>query len=94
MDISDVFRKKSDKEEVSIPSPNVAEKISGDKAEWTEEQIRGIICNPIYTGSGQFSSYVSDEEWVKSAAKQISNEGAEQFLVNLLYVLRAWFPSE
>ena len=94
MDIGDIFRKSNGKGGTSIPSPNVDVKLCGDKTEWTEEQIRGIICNPIYAGIGPFPSYVSDEEWIKCAAIQISNEGAEQFLVNLLYVMRMCFPKE
>jgi hypothetical protein len=94
MNIDDIFRKDNGRDNASIPSPNVTVKQSGDKPEWTEEQIRGIICNPIYAGIGSFPSYISDEEWIKCAAIQISKEGAEQFLVNLLYVLRECFPKE
>ena len=94
MDIGDIFRKSNGKDNGSVPSPNVTVKQSGDKTEWTEEQIRGMICNPIYAGIGPYPSFISDEEWVKCAAIQISNEGSQQFLVNLLYVLRACFPRE
>ena len=94
MDIDDIFRNSNRGDKSSIPSPNVTVKQSGDKTEWTEEQIRGIICNPIYAGIGPFPSFVPDEEWIKCAAIQISNEGAEQFLVNLLYVMRMCFPKE
>jgi hypothetical protein len=31
---------------------------------------------------------MSDEEWVAAAATAIRNEGPEQFLVNMLYILR------
>ena len=94
MDIDDIFRKSHRGDNTSIPPPNVTVKQSEDKTEWTEEQIRGIICNPIYAGIGPFPSFVSDKEWIKCAAIQISNEGAEQFLVNLLYVLRAGVPNK
>lgn len=94
MDIGDIFRKDNGRNNASIPSANVTVKQSGDNTEWTEEQIRGVICNPIYAGIGPFPSYVSDEEWIKCATIQISNEGAEQFLVNLLYELRECFPKE
>jgi hypothetical protein len=50
MDIGDIFRKTNEKDNGSVPLPNVTVKQSGDKTEWTEEQIRGVICNPIYGG--------------------------------------------
>ena len=53
-----------------------------------EEQIRGILCNPLYAGVGPFSSIVSDDRWVNNAAQMIKENGAEQFLVNVLAVLR------
>ncbi|NIV91376.1 hypothetical protein GWN42_00895, partial [candidate division KSB1 bacterium] len=65
MDINDIFRNNNGGEKTPIPSPNVTVKRSGDETEWTEEQIKGIICNPIYAGIGPFPSIISDEEWVK-----------------------------
>jgi hypothetical protein len=47
-----------------------------------------MICNPIYAGVPPFERIVSDEVWIRSAAQLIKEEGTEQFLVNLLYVLR------
>ena len=94
MDLRDVFGADNGRENTPIPSPNVTVRMSGETSEWTEEQIRGIICNPIYAGFGPFPALVSDEEWVRCAAVQISNEGAEQFLINLLHILRACFPEE
>ena len=94
MDPSDIFQKQTREENVPIPPPNAMVRISDDEGEWTEEQIKGIICNPIYAGIGPFPSFVSDEVWIRCASKQISNEGAEQFLVNLLTVLRECFPEE
>ena len=94
MDIGDIFNKCNRGKRGSIPSPNADVKMSGSKTNWTEEEIRGIICNPIYAGIGPFPAFVSDEEWVKCASILISNEGAEQFLVNLLHTLRTCLPSE
>jgi hypothetical protein len=34
---------------------------------------------------------VQDDAWVRAGAKLIEEEGAEQFLVNLLHVLRECF---
>ena len=50
MDPSDIFQKQTREENVPIPPPNATVRISGDEGEWTEEQIKGIICNPIYAG--------------------------------------------
>ena len=59
----------------------------------SEENIRGLICNPIYAGVGPFPSMVPDEIWIGSAAKLIHEEGPDQFLVNMLYVLRRSFEA-
>ena len=53
-----------------------------------------MVCNPVYAGIGPFPALVSDEQWVAAAAKAIEKEGAEQFLVNLLYVLRETFAED
>lgn len=58
---------------------------------WTVAQVKGIICNPVYAGGmGPYPhpGIVSDETWVAMAVKAIKEDGAEQFLVNMLYVLR------
>ena len=52
------------------------------------EAIKGILVNPIYTGLGLFPRLVQDDAWVRGCARMIEEDGAEQVLVNLLYVLR------
>ena len=37
---------------------------------------------------------VEDAVWVRACAKLIEQEGSQQFLVNLLYVLRECFQEE
>ena len=54
----------------------------------TPEMLRGLVCNPIYTGMGPFPALIDDETWVHAASRAIEDDGAEQFLVNMLYVLR------
>ena len=56
--------------------------------------IKGILVNPIYTGVGPFPRLVEDAAWVRACAKLIEEEGPQQFLVNLLYVLRECFQEE
>ena len=91
MEIGDIFAANGGGKDVPLPAPNVAVRTGEDTGEWTPEQIRGIICNPIYAGVGPFPALVSDDVWVRSAAVLISAEGPQQFLVNLLFVLRAVF---
>ncbi len=71
-----------------LPPPNAAFRTSGQTGDITPAEVRGMISNPVYAGMGPFPALVSDEEWVAAATQAIKKEGAEQFLVNLLYVLR------
>jgi len=71
-----------------LPPPNVKVRKSGDTGPWTEGQVRGIIANPLYAGIGPYPSLVTDEQWVRAAAKAVREDGSEQFFVNLLAVLR------
>jgi hypothetical protein len=76
-----------------LPAPNVIVARSGTPMhELSEEAIRGILVNPVYAGVGPFPPYVGDATWVRGCAKLVEQEGAEQFLVNLLFVLRECFP--
>jgi len=78
-----------------LPRPNVVVARSGTPPhEWTPEAIKGILVNPIYAGVGPFPALVDDAAWVRAGAKVIEEEGAEQFLVNLLFVLRECFNEE
>ena len=72
-----------------LPPPNVVVARSRTPTdELTPEAVKGILVNPIYTGVGPFPRLVDDEAWVRACAKLIEDEGTEQFLVKLLYVLR------
>jgi hypothetical protein len=72
-----------------LPAPNVVVARSGMPLDQLSlEAVRGILVNPIYTGVGPFPRLVEDGPWVRACARLIQEEGAEQFLVNLLYVLR------
>lgn len=78
----------------SLPQPNAKFRPSGETAKFTPEEIRGMVCNPVYAGIGAFPAVVSDEQWVAAATMAIQKEGAEQFLVNLLHVLRETFAED
>jgi hypothetical protein len=73
-----------------LPAPNVI--VANPLDQPSPEVVRGILINPIYTGVGPFPKLVEDEAWVRACAKLIEEEGAEQFLVNLLFVLRECLP--
>lgn len=74
-------------EKSALPKPNVTY-LSQSAAALDEESIKGMICNPIYTGLPPFQQVISDEAWVQAATQLIAEEGPEQFLVNMLYMLR------
>jgi hypothetical protein len=78
-----------------LPAPNVVVAGAGTPPEkLTPEAVKGILVNPIYTGLGPFPRLVEDDAWVRACAKLIEEEGPQQFLVNLLYVLRECFQEE
>jgi hypothetical protein len=51
------------------------------------------VPNPIYAGIGPYPALIDDKTWVRAARKMIDRDGAEQFLVNLLYLLRQDFEN-
>jgi len=59
-----------------------------ERQPFTPEAVRGIICNPIYAGVPPFEPIVDEETWVRAATTGIREQGVEQFLVNMLFVLR------
>jgi hypothetical protein len=78
-----------------LPAPNVIVARAGARLdELRPEAVKGILVNPIYTGVGPYPRLVEDAAWVRACAKLIEEEGAQQFLVNLLYVLRQCLPGE
>ena len=78
-----------------LPSPNVVvAKSETPMHKLSPEAIKGILVNPIYTGVGPFPRLVEDSAWVRASAKLIEEEGPEQFLVNLLFVLRECLAAE
>jgi hypothetical protein len=78
-----------------LPAPNVVVARAGTPPEQlSPAAIKGILVNPIYTGVGPFPRLVEDAAWVRACAKLIKEEGPQQFLVNLLHVLRECFQEE
>ena len=78
-----------------LPAPNVVVARSGTPPDQlSSEAVKGILVNPLYTGVGPFPRQVEDAAWVRACAKLIEEEGPQQFLVNLLHVLRECFQEE
>ena len=78
-----------------LPAPNVVVTRAGARLdELPPEAVKGILVNPIYAGVGPFPRLVEDAAWVRACARLIEEEGADQFLVNLLHVLRECFQEE
>jgi hypothetical protein len=78
-----------------LPAPNVVVARAGTPPDQlSPAAVKGILVNPIYTGVGQFPRLVEDAAWVRACAQLIEEEGPQQFLVNLLYVLRESFQEE
>ena len=78
-----------------LPKPNVVVARAGTPPDQlSKEAVKGILVNPIYTGLGPFPRLVEDAAWVRACARLIEEEGPQQFLVNLLYVLRECFQEE
>ena len=74
-----------------LPKVNAVQRVSGDEGPWNPEQVRGVISNPCYAGIGPYPPLVPEDAWIHTAARTIASEGAEQFLVNMLEMLRQSF---
>ena len=70
-----------------IPVPQVVVLPQGT-AQFSIGMAEAAICNPIYAGIPPYPPLVSDEEWIAAARRAIEQEGIEQFLANMLYLLR------
>jgi hypothetical protein len=57
-----------------------------------------LFANPMYTGIAEFPRLMSVERWLRSASLLLRDSGIEQFLVNMLYMMRRsvrdWQPPE
>lgn len=89
MNLTDLFSNGGSRQ--PLPKVNAVQRLSGDESPWTQEQVRGVISNPCYAGIGPYPPLVPEEAWIHTAASTITSEGAEQFLVNMLEMLRQSF---
>jgi hypothetical protein len=76
----------------SLPRPNVSVPESGDDpSKFGVAGVKGMVMNPIYAGVGEYPKMIPDDQWVAAARQVLAEDGPDQFLVNLLYVLRRTF---
>jgi hypothetical protein len=76
-------------QEKQLPLPDVEVARSGTPAAaMTAAEVKGMLVNPLYAGVGFSHQIVSDAHWVASCKRLLQQDGPEQFLVNLLFVLR------
>jgi len=47
-----------------------------------------LFGNPMYTGIADFTRLSPDERWLRSASLLMREAGIEQYLVNMLYLMR------
>ena len=79
----------NDNSPTGLPQPNVEFVYSGTpNSAMTKAGIKGILINPLNAGAGPFPAMVSDAQWVAACTQLLQQESPEQFLVNLLFVLR------
>ena len=84
------FSDSPDEDLPELPEPDVEFATGGMEAtDFTEAEIKGILMNPAYTGFGEFPALVSEKQWVSACKKIMENDTPEQFLVNLLFLLRS-----
>jgi hypothetical protein len=51
-----------------------------------------VAINPIITGIGSHPRSITDEDWVLSCERDVKEVGLEQFLTDLLHILRRTIP--
>lgn len=79
----------NDGRQKGLPRPNVKWVPSGTPpASMTAEGVKGILVNPLNAGAGTFPAIVDDAQWVAACTRLLQQEPPEQFLVNLLFILR------
>jgi len=73
---------------MTLHKPTAVSVNSGKQDDWTVEEARGILTNPLYCGiHPDFPCLVSRELWIGANVNQVNEIGIEQFLVNLIHVL-------
>ncbi|MHB8954448.1 MAG: hypothetical protein ACYC4U_15870, partial [Pirellulaceae bacterium] len=80
-------RKRKCKPEVRWPD------VRTEPETWSHAEARGVCINPILTGIGLHPRSISDEDWVLCCEQDAEQNGLEQFLTDLLHILRLTIPT-
>ena len=96
--IAELLARKNDEPQdeqphLPLPKPNFVRRLPGEDGPWAPEHAIAAACDPCWAGVGPYEAVVEEEWWIRSAAEYIRMEGAEQFLVNMLGVLREEFQN-
>jgi len=59
---------------------------------WTEQDVRKMLSNPIYTGMGPFPAAIEEDLWVSSNELRIIREGAAEALALIVDNFEEVFP--
>jgi hypothetical protein len=79
----------NDNSPTKLPKPNVEFVKSGTPdSSMTAAGVKGILVNPLNAGAGPFPPIVTDAQWVAACKQLLERETPEQFLVNVLFILR------
>ncbi len=76
------------KTESAAPLPRHTVRYVTDPRAMSEAALQGMLSNPVYVGVPPYRRVVSDDAWIRAAKQLIEKDGVEQFLVNMLYMLR------
>jgi hypothetical protein len=71
-----------------LPKPTVRPRTGSS---WEVSDVRAVLCNPVNVGLGPFKQAVPEDLWLNAADKQVAEQGAEQYLVNVLFMLKESF---
>ncbi|MHB8627545.1 MAG: hypothetical protein ACYDBJ_09960 [Aggregatilineales bacterium] len=75
-----------------LPAPNIEFMAADDPPRPIGvNSLRALFMNPVYAGVGPYPAIVDDESFVFANATMLRRDGPDQYLVNLLYLLRCSF---
>ncbi len=55
--------------------------------QWTAQQVREILCNPIYVGMGPFPALIDEATWIACQERLFRDEGVQPTLQHIRQVL-------
>ena len=60
--------------------------------QFTEDDARAMLTNPVYTGMGPYRAIVGDEQWLDANVRMIEEEGAQTVIESALKQFGGAFP--